>query len=367
ILNGVLAWCKRKRKQTLVFKVDFAKAYDSVQWDFLLDVLLAFSFDPKWCQWICGIFSSNMASILVNGSPTFEFSIFCGLKQGDPLAPFLFILVMESFHLFVSRAVNDGEWSFENLDNLLMILRCFQFASGLSINMNKSHLLGVGVPLDIVHQGASPWSNTIQKVRARLSKWKVNTLSIGGRLTLLKSILGVVPIYNMSLFKAPKSVLHEMQRLRNNFFNGGDSQNSKITWVAWAKVLSSKKNGGLGVSNFFALNRALLLKWVWCFLVQDGSLWHHIISAIYGSRLECHSRKTHSSWGVILHEVHQLALKGFDFPSHCKIGIGDGLNTRFWLDTWTLDLSLCVRFPRLFALEFDKEISVAAKRGGSLV
>ncbi|GKA94655.1 hypothetical protein Tco_0816693 [Tanacetum coccineum] len=127
-----------------------------------------------------------------------------------------------------------------------------------------------------------------------------------------------------------KCAFTEMEKLRNNFFNGGDSQNSKITWVAWAKVLSSKKNGGLGVSIFFALNRALILKWVWRFLVQD---------------------------------VHHLALKGFDFPSHCKIRIRDGLNTRFWLDTWTLDLPLCVRFPRLFALEFDKEISVAAKWG----
>nr|GEY13512.1 RNA-directed DNA polymerase, eukaryota [Tanacetum cinerariifolium] len=65
--------------------------------------------------------------------------------------------------------------------------------------------------------------------------WKVKTLSIGGRLTLLKSVLGAVPIYNMSLYKAPKCVLHELERLRNNFFKGGDSQDSKITWVTWAK------------------------------------------------------------------------------------------------------------------------------------
>nr|GFB05570.1 RNA-directed DNA polymerase, eukaryota [Tanacetum cinerariifolium] len=108
ILNEVLAWCKRRRKQALVFKVDFAKAYDSVRWDFISDVLLAFGFGPKWCQWICGIFSSNMASILINKGPSSEFPIFSGLKQGDPLAPFLFILVMESLHLSVTRAVNDG-------------------------------------------------------------------------------------------------------------------------------------------------------------------------------------------------------------------------------------------------------------------
>ncbi|GKF44230.1 hypothetical protein Tco_0130782, partial [Tanacetum coccineum] len=89
----------------------------------------------------------------------------------------------------------------------------------------------------------SAWSNSIQKVRTRLSKWKVKTLSIGGRLTLLKSVLGAVPIYNMSIYKAPKRVLHDMEMLRSKFFNEGDSQDSRISWVAWERVLSSKKNG----------------------------------------------------------------------------------------------------------------------------
>nr|GFB60245.1 RNA-directed DNA polymerase, eukaryota [Tanacetum cinerariifolium] len=108
LTGSVYKVCKRRRKQALIFKVDFAKAYDSVRWDFLLDVLLAFGFGLKWCQWIPGIFSSNMASILINESPSSEFLIFSGLKQGDPLASFLFILVMESLHLSITRAVNDG-------------------------------------------------------------------------------------------------------------------------------------------------------------------------------------------------------------------------------------------------------------------
>ncbi|GKC02423.1 RNA-directed DNA polymerase, eukaryota [Tanacetum coccineum] len=357
-----------------------------------------------------------MASILVNGSPTTEFPFFCGLKQGDPLAP-IFILVMESLHISVSRAVNDGifkglqiqgsaplsylfyaddavfigEWSDDNLENLIRILNCFHLASGLKINVHKSQVLGVGVPPDIVNQGASrigcavmqtpfkylgvmvgdhmsrysAWSNTIQKVRARLSKWKVKTLSVGGRLTLLKSVLGAVPVYNMSIYKAPKGVLHEMEMLRNKFFNGADSLENKITWVAWDKVLASKKNGGLSVSSFYALNRALLLKWVWRFLSQDGSLWSQVISAIHGSCLDSHSSKIYSTWGYILREVQVLASKGFDFLSHCKIRVGDGSNTRFWLDTWILDMPLCVRFPRIFALETIKEVSVAVKWGAS--
>nr|GEW32757.1 RNA-directed DNA polymerase, eukaryota, reverse transcriptase zinc-binding domain protein [Tanacetum cinerariifolium] len=60
----------RREKQAMIFKVDFAKAYDSVRWDYLLDVLQAFGFGPNWCKWIRGTFSPTMASILVNGSPT---------------------------------------------------------------------------------------------------------------------------------------------------------------------------------------------------------------------------------------------------------------------------------------------------------
>nr|GEY18038.1 RNA-directed DNA polymerase, eukaryota [Tanacetum cinerariifolium] len=297
ILSEVLSWCKRKKKQSMFFKVDFAKAYDSVHWDFLLDVLQAFGFGPNWCKWIRGTFSNAMASILVNGSPSSEFQFYSGLKQGDPLSPYLFILIMESLHFSFSRVVNEGifkgislngkssishlfyaddamfigEWSEDNLKSTVSILKCFFLASGLKINFHKSQVLGVGVPHYLVEQAANSigcsimdkcfrylgvkvgestsrhkaWSDLIQKLRSRLSKWKVKTLSIGGRLTLLKSVLGASPIYNMFIYKA-----------------------------AWNKVLEAKKNGGLGVSSFHAVNRALLFKWVWRFVSQDGSLWN---------------------------------------------------------------------------------------------
>nr|GFB10981.1 RNA-directed DNA polymerase, eukaryota, reverse transcriptase zinc-binding domain protein [Tanacetum cinerariifolium] len=108
ILNEVLNWCKRKKKQAMFFKVDFAKAYDSVRWDFLLNILQAFGFGQNWCKLVRGTFRSAMASVLVNGSPSTEFPFHCGLKQGDPLSPYLFILIMESLHMSFSRAVNEG-------------------------------------------------------------------------------------------------------------------------------------------------------------------------------------------------------------------------------------------------------------------
>ncbi|GKE75875.1 RNA-directed DNA polymerase, eukaryota [Tanacetum coccineum] len=147
----------------MVFKVDFAKAYDSVRWDYLMDVLKSFGFGDKWCGWIKGSLLACMASVLVNGSPTAEFQFFRGLKQGDPLAPYLFILVMESLHLSFSRTVDVGifkgiqigkdftlshlfyaddavfigEWSDENLSRILHVLRCFSLAYGLKIDVKK--------------------------------------------------------------------------------------------------------------------------------------------------------------------------------------------------------------------------------------
>nr|GFD07963.1 hypothetical protein [Tanacetum cinerariifolium] len=72
IINELLSWCKYKKQQAMVFKVDFAKAYDSVRWDFLDDVLDAFGFGSKWRSWIHGSLHSGMASVLINGSPSLE-------------------------------------------------------------------------------------------------------------------------------------------------------------------------------------------------------------------------------------------------------------------------------------------------------
>ncbi|GJV72620.1 RNA-directed DNA polymerase, eukaryota [Tanacetum coccineum] len=157
------------------------KAYDSVRWDYLNDVLVAFRFGSKWCQWIRGTFCFAKASILVNGSPSNEFQFHCGLKQGDPLAPLLFILVMKSLHLSFCRVVQAGmfkgirlnssisvshlfyaddaliigEWSSDNLCGIINVLKCFYLASGLQITIHKSQLLGVGVPKSEVESAAS--------------------------------------------------------------------------------------------------------------------------------------------------------------------------------------------------------------------
>ncbi|GJZ73395.1 RNA-directed DNA polymerase, eukaryota, partial [Tanacetum coccineum] len=271
-------------------------------------------------------------------------------------------------------------------------LNCFSLASGLVINLKKSQILGVGVQDEFISDAATflgcsilktpfkylgvsvggnmsmvnAWEDSINKIKSRLSKWKINTLSIGGRLTLLKSVLGSAPIYCMSLHKVPKTVLYIMESLRRDFFNGCYGGDRKIAWVQWSKVLASKKNGGLGVASFYALNRALLFKWVWRFLSRDNSLWFQFISSMYGSNFQDHASVCSSIWGKIIKEVNVLKLHGVDLLAHCNLRVGSGHFTRFWKDVWVGDIQLCFLFPRLFMLEDNKDCTVADKLHGSL-
>nr|GEX70557.1 RNA-directed DNA polymerase, eukaryota, reverse transcriptase zinc-binding domain protein [Tanacetum cinerariifolium] len=125
ILNELLSWCKHKNSKAVIFKVDFEKAFDSVRWDYLDDVLTKFGFGVKWCTWIQSCLNSAMGSILVNGSPTLEFKFYKGLKQEDPLSLFLFILIMESLRFSFKNVVNAGLYKGLSIDSSLTLSHLF--------------------------------------------------------------------------------------------------------------------------------------------------------------------------------------------------------------------------------------------------
>ncbi|GJY23396.1 retrovirus-related pol polyprotein from transposon TNT 1-94 [Tanacetum coccineum] len=98
ILNDLISWCKHKKVNVMIFKVDFEKAFDSVRWEYLDDILKSFGFGDTSRSWISGCLNFAKGSVLINGRPTSEFQFHKGLKQGDTLSSFLFILSLQPSH-----------------------------------------------------------------------------------------------------------------------------------------------------------------------------------------------------------------------------------------------------------------------------
>ncbi|GKE77245.1 hypothetical protein Tco_1543365, partial [Tanacetum coccineum] len=176
------------------------------------------------------------------------------------------------------------------------------------------------------------WDVVINKILGRLSKWKSKVLSVGGRLTLLKSVLGSTPIYYMSMFKAPIHVINKLEVIRSHFFNGVDLKVRKMTFVKWENVLTSKESRVIK-----ALHE------------EDGKLGYPIKSSFS------------SNWIDIVRTLPILFNKGIDLLGYIKKKVGNGKNTKFWYEPWKGDVSFKNLFPRLFALELDKNITVARK------
>ncbi|GKD03454.1 putative RNA-directed DNA polymerase, eukaryota, reverse transcriptase zinc-binding domain protein, partial [Tanacetum coccineum] len=250
-------------------------------------------FSQKWRKWIFGCLDSAFGSVLVNGSPTKEFKIQKGVCQGDPLSPFLFSIAIEALHVTIQEAkqkyifegiqVGSNKIGISHLqfvDDALIMGKCF--ASILRFQPSTLPCTYLGIPIGSNMNKSSNWKPVIDKFHKKLTSWKVRTLSYGGRLTLLKSVLGALGTYFFSLFKAPKCVINYLEKLRRNFVWGGYFDCNKMTWITWNKICSSSKNGGLGVGSLHASNLAMVGKWWWHFHSKNNTLWKNIIISIHG-------------------------------------------------------------------------------------
>ncbi|XP_071685671.1 uncharacterized protein [Rutidosis leptorrhynchoides] len=387
IVNESIDFLKRNKRKSLMFKVDFEKAFDSLSWDFLLEIMKRMGFGDRWRKWILACLQSASISILVNGSPTNEFRIERGVRQGDPISPFLFIIAAEGLNLLTKRAIECGlykgvkigsedinishlqyaddtiflgEWNRQNFCNLMKLLKCFENASGLKINYNKSKLFGLGVNKDEVEVlairvgckiGELPftylglpmgknmnrvenWDPVIEKFNKRLSDWKARTVSYGGRLTLVKSVLSSLPLYYFSLFRAPLSVI-------------------KILEIS----LSPYDEGGLNIGSLRGKNLALLGKWFWRAKTECDSLWVSVIRSIHGTNgllLHPGSRIPNgksSVWVNIMRAGYTIEDLGVNFTNSFSRLIGDGSSTQFWEEPWLITAPLKDTFKRLYHLE----------------
>jgi len=202
VANEVLEEVKRRNKRCAYFKVDYKKAYDSVSWEFLYYILGRLGFCGRWIRWIKSCLESSSVSMLINGSPTLEFCPKRGLHQGDPLAPFLFLIVGERLAGVVRKAVEKNlveslevgvkkvkvnmlqyaddtmflcEANIKKVRNLKVILHCFELASGLKVNFSKSRIGGVGVDHTEIQQYAAILNCEVMK-----TPFKYLGLLVGG-------------------------------------------------------------------------------------------------------------------------------------------------------------------------------------------
>nr|GEU42904.1 retrotransposon protein, putative, Ty1-copia subclass [Tanacetum cinerariifolium] len=341
ILNEVIEWYRKRKKKIMIFKVDFEKAFDSLRWDFLELVMAKLGFGTRWRNWIKGCLRHARSSVLVNGSHTIEFGIFRGLRQGDPLSPFLFILAMEGLHTLTCKALDNGIFTgaYIGNDNLRISHPIYAddviFSGCRALKLPLKYL---GVPVGCNISRYTNWDAIINKFSYKLSRWKACMISVGGRLTLIKSVLSSLATYFMSLYKVPTYICSKLESMRNNFFIGGDTGVEKMTWVSWNKCLASKKLGGIGVGSIFGLN------------------------AIHGHNGGIHADPRHSSshgtWCGILSMVNSLKSKGIDLLSLCTRKLGNGSSIRFWDDAWCGNRPLKVLFPRVHLLDIDKGCQV---------
>ncbi|XP_021971327.1 uncharacterized protein LOC110866487 [Helianthus annuus] len=388
MVNEVMEWLKKRNHKAFMLKIDFEKAYDNVNWNFWLSILAQMGFPQVWCGWIKGILVSARAAVLVNVSPTFEFMCEKGLRQGDPISPFLFLIVMEALswllkkareigefkginfadneaditHLFYADdALILGEWSRENLqnievDNMMEILGCkrggFPFVYlGVHVGTNMSRI--------------SNWNLVVEVIKARLASWKARTLSMGGRLILIKSVLESLPIYYLSLYKAPKAVIESIEASMRRFLWAGCSEERKIPWVAWDVITTPKKEGGLGVTKLQDVNEALLLKWTWRFKKEGNCLWKKVVTGCHSSSrawtmLPC-SPSASGCWKQIVKIGEKRLPNGNSLISYF-VGIpGDGSTINFWGDTWLREDPLRIIYPNLFRLEKHKWAPVSSR------
>ncbi|KAL0451233.1 UNVERIFIED_CONTAM: hypothetical protein Slati_1101400 [Sesamum latifolium] len=274
------SWNSRRVDANVVFKLDIAKAYDRVSWEFLYLVLQRKGFPQRWINLVANAVSNCWFSVLVNGGMQGSFIQPEAYGRAPGRVRVSHLAYADDMEIFTNICS-------QNMELLRYFLRAYQRVSGQLINNAKSSfiigrhvstlqtqtvqtIMGyqlkhlpvtyLGVPLYKGNRKACYFDPIIAWIRSMLQGWAMTNLSQGGRLALIKSVLEATPLHLLQVMSPPKSVLLAIERIFNEFFWGSYNGRKHIHWTSWAKICFSMAEGGLGVQGLADYVRAFSMK-----------------------------------------------------------------------------------------------------------
>ena len=321
-----------------------------------------------------------------NGSVNGFFKGKRGLRQGDPLSPYLFVMAMNVLSHMLNKAARQNGFKFHSqckstklthlsfaddllifidgsigsVQHVLQVLKEFEQRSGLAISMQKTSFFAsgmtepelasiqastgmtlgslpfryLGVPLNSRKLTLSNCEPLFQQVKSRFSSWSVKTLSFSGRLLLIKTVIAGITTFWCSAFILPKACINRINSLCSMFLWKGHLDGHNTARVSWEKVVLTKRQGGLGVKDLLNWNKSCSLRLIWMLFFRPDSVWVQWFKEVIlkGSVHNFWTTKPKQSFSWFVNKL--LKLKDTIFPL-VKLRIQNGESTLFWFDNWT--------------------------------